>query len=98
MVPQGMGFDCSAIRHYGRSTDRAIGIAWKAIGWFAAVDRDRSLQNGCLTRAASGARSRFISSAQARDAINTRPRSIPHRSLSRQAAGYHPALILMKLI
>ena len=28
-----MGFECSAIRHYGRSTDRAIGIAWKAIGW-----------------------------------------------------------------
>jgi hypothetical protein len=34
MVPQGMGFECSAIRQYGRSTDRAIGIAWKAIGWF----------------------------------------------------------------
>lgn len=30
MVPQGMGFECSAIRQYGRSTDRAIGIAWKA--------------------------------------------------------------------
>jgi hypothetical protein len=29
MVPQGMGFECSAIRHYGRSTDQAIGIAWK---------------------------------------------------------------------
>ena len=43
MVPQGMGFECSAIRQYGRSTDRAIGIAWKAIGWFATADRDRGL-------------------------------------------------------
>src|ERR1700738_3960295 len=78
MVPQGMGFECSAIRQYGRSTDRAIGIAWKAIGWFATADRDRGLPpqqpppfippplagegrvgaHGCLTRAASGARSK----------------------------------------
>ena len=48
MVPQGMGFECSAIRQHGRSTPdqvrgRAIGIAWKAIGWFATADRDRSL-------------------------------------------------------
>jgi hypothetical protein len=28
---------------YGRSTDWAIGIAWKAIGWFATADRDRGL-------------------------------------------------------
>ena len=34
-----MSFECSAIRHYGRSNPRiksggrAIGIAWKAIGW-----------------------------------------------------------------
>src|SRR5271166_877054 len=56
---QGMGFECSAIRQYGRSTDRAIGIAWKAIGWFATADRDRGLPpHGCLTRAASGARSK----------------------------------------
>ena len=38
-----MGFECSAIRQHGRSTDRAIGIAWKAIGWFATADRDRGL-------------------------------------------------------
>src|SRR5215468_174282 len=43
MVPQGMGFECSAIRQHGRSTHRAIGIAWKAIGWFATADRDRGL-------------------------------------------------------
>ena|SRR5262245_32807481 len=43
MVPQGMGSECSAIRQYGRSTDRAIGIAWKAIGWLATADRDRGL-------------------------------------------------------
>jgi hypothetical protein len=54
-----MGFECSAIRHYGKSTDRAIGIAWKAIGWFATADRDRGLpSHGCLTRATSGARSK----------------------------------------
>jgi hypothetical protein len=38
-----MGFECSAIRQHGRSTDRAIGVAWKAIGWFATADRDRGL-------------------------------------------------------
>jgi hypothetical protein len=53
MVPQGMGFECSAIRQSGRSNARikswikfggqAIGIAWKAIGWFATADRDRGL-------------------------------------------------------
>src|SRR5436305_9104282 len=34
------------LRHppiHGRSTDRAIGIAWKAIGWLATADRDRGL-------------------------------------------------------
>jgi hypothetical protein len=69
------------LRHppiHGRSTDRAIGIAWKAIGWFATADRDRGLPpqqpppfippplagegrvgaHGCLTRAASGTRSK----------------------------------------
>ncbi len=60
-----MGFECSAIRQYGRSNPRiksggrAIGIAWKAIGWFATADRDRGLPpHGCLTRAASGTRSK----------------------------------------
>src|SRR6516165_5324765 len=43
MMPQGMSFECSAIRQYGRSTDQAIGIARKAIGWFATADRDRGL-------------------------------------------------------
>jgi hypothetical protein len=44
-----MGFECSAIRQYGgsnpriKSGGRAIGIAWKAIGWFATADRDRGL-------------------------------------------------------
>jgi hypothetical protein len=40
--------------------DAEIGIAWKAIGWFATADRDRGLPpHGCLTRAASGARSKW---------------------------------------
>ena len=63
-----MGFECSAIRQYGRSTDRAIGIAWKAIGWFATADRDRGLPpHGCLTRAASGARSKRDGTARCGD-------------------------------
>jgi hypothetical protein len=57
----GMGFECSAIRQYGRSTDRAIGVAWKAIGWFATADRDRGLppvwrvnRPGCRRRLEDG--------------------------------------------
>src|SRR5215831_6993702 len=40
------------------SGGRAIGIAWKAIGWFATADRDRGLLpiEGCLTRRTKHAR------------------------------------------
>src|SRR6516225_405802 len=93
MVPQGMGFECSAIHQSGRSNPliksriksggRAIGIAWKAIGWFATADRDRGLPpiKGCLTRAASGARSKRDGTARCGDRHVRHPPSSADREV-----------------
>src|SRR5436305_14882034 len=60
MVPQGMGFECSAIRQFmeGQPIGQSASLGKRLGGSPLRIETAASLRYGCLTRAASGARSK----------------------------------------